>query len=122
MKANRHYLGMDHLDIMGTKINSQKCGYIQVKFLIDARHILLAITSLPEEDKKNPNKKMIIDQLKRELKYAGEGWYISPIDYGEEGSHYNLKENLKKALPIGKKFFPEFFELPNSVKFIKDLA
>jgi len=122
MKANRHYPGKDYLDIMDMKIDSQSCAHIQIKFLVDARHILLAITCLTEEEKENPNKKMIIDQLKRELFYRGESWYLSPIVYAEEGGHYNLKENLEKALPIGKKFFPDFFDVPNSIKFIKDLA
>jgi len=122
MKANRHYTSKDHLEIMDMKIDTQSCAHIQIKFLIDARHILLAITCLTEEEKEKPNRKFIELQLKRELYYKGESWYLSPMDYNEEGEHYNLKEKLKEALPIGKKFFPEFFNIPSSIKFIKDLA
>lgn len=122
MKGNRRYKAKDPLEIMDMKIHSQVCCRIKVEFLIDARHILLAITSLSDEDLKNPTRKKIEDELKYRLHNSGEAWYLSPIDYGEAGEHYNLSEKLKEALPIAKKFFPEFMELPQSVKFIRDLA
>ena len=119
MKPTHHYTKMDNLEIMGTTINNLSCGKVRVEFTVDARHILLAITSLHEEE---PTRKNIEARMKRELFYKGEAWYLSPLDYGEEGEHYNLREKLKEALPIGKKLFPEFFDTPNSVKFIKGLA
>jgi len=122
MKANRSYRSKDPLEIMDTKIASSKCCHIQIQYTVDARHILLAITCLTEEDKKNPTRKMIEEQLRRSLFDSGERWYLSPIDYNEEGEHYNCREELEKAIPTAKKFFPEFMELPASVKFIRDLA
>jgi len=122
MKANRQYNSKDALEVMDIKIDSRSCCHVNVSFTIDARHILLAITCLTKEEKKKPNRKMIEDRLKRDLFLSGERWYTSPIDYSEEGEHYNVKEELKKALPTGKKFFPEFFNLPQSIKFMKDLA
>ena len=121
MKANRHYKSKNELEIMGTKIKTQACGRVKIEFLIDARHILLAITCLTEEDKLKPSRKLIEERLKGELFIRGESWYLSPIDYDEEGEHYNLREELKKAVPIAKKFFPKFMNVPNSIKFIKDL-
>jgi len=122
MKANRRYKSKDILEIMDTKIASQKCCRLKITFTVDARHILLAITSLTEDDKKIATRKMIEEQLRRSLFDSGERWYISPIDYGESGEHYNVRSELEKALPIGKEFFPEFFDIPQSIKFIKDLA
>lgn len=121
MKANRHYTEQKgKLNIMETKIDSKVCCKVAITYTVDARHILLAITCLTSED--NPSRKTIEKVLKDQLSYSGEGWYDSPINYGEEGSHYNLREELKKAVPIAKKFFPEFMGVPNSIKFIKDLA
>jgi hypothetical protein len=122
MKGNRRYKEKDSLEIMDMKINSRVCCRLKVEFLIDARHILLAITCLTDEDLKKPSRKKIEEELKHRLHEGGEGWYISPIDYGEDGEHYNLSEKLREALPIAKKFFPEFMELPQSIKFIRDLA
>jgi len=124
MKANRTYRNnsKELLEIMDTKIDSNSCCHVNVRFTIDARHILLAITCLMEAEMAKPNRKMIEERLKRELFQSGERWYTSPIDYSEEGEHWDVKEKLKKAIPIGKKFFPEFFNVPNSVKFMKDLA
>jgi len=127
MKANRYYDSKDPLEIIGMKVDSNSCCHVNISFTIDARHILLAISyeMCGEDEEENVAKltrKGIEDILKRQLFLAGERWYTSPIDYGEEGEHYNLKENLEKALPIGKKFFPEFFNVPNSIKFMKDLA
>lgn len=121
MKSTHHYKANCPLEIMDMKINSQSCTHLKVSFTIDARHILLAITCLTEEGLKKASRKSVEEQIRRELFDRGEGWYLSPIDYGEEGNHYNLSEKLKEALPIGKKLFPEFFDTPNSVKFIKDL-
>jgi len=120
MKANRHYTQKDKLEIMDMKIASSACCGIKVEFLIDARHILLAITELNDEELKKVSRAMVEKELKRQLEMKGENWYISPIDYGESGDHYNLKEKLQEALLIGKKLFPDFFDTPNSVKFIKD--
>ena len=119
MRATHHYTHLDTLEIMGTKIKNKNCGKVKVEFTIDARHILLAITCLHNEE---PTRKNIEARIKRELFFKGESWYVSPIDFDEEGEHYNLREKLKEALPIGKKLFPEFFDIPNSIKFIKDLA
>ena len=95
---------------------------MKVEFLIDARHILLAITCLNDEDLKNPSRKKIEDEIKHQLFRTGENWYISPIEFNEEGEHYNLREKLQDAVPIAKKLFPEFMGIPQSIKFIKDLA
>lgn len=119
MKANRTYTKMDKLEIMDITINSKKCCNIKMEFLVDARHILLAIAELNDEELKRVSRAMVEKELKRQLKTRGENWYISPIDYGESGDHYNLKEKLQEALPIGKKLFPEFFDTPNSIDFIK---
>ncbi len=119
MKANRHYTNQESLKIMDTVIDSRACAKMQVTFTVDARHILLAITSLREEEQATATRKQVEDQLRQELYYCGERYYLSPIDYNEEGEHYNLRENLEKVLPIGKRLFPEFFNLPNSVDFIR---
>jgi len=119
MKANRKYTQKDKLEIMGITINSKKCCNIKIEFTIDARLILLAITGLSEADFKNPSREKIEEQIRYDLHSKGENWYFSPIELGEDGGHYNLKENLEKALPIGKKLFPEFFDTPNSIDFIK---
>jgi len=120
MKANRRYTQMDRLEVRGTEILTNKCGHVRINFTVDARHILLAITCLTEEELQNPSRAIIEERLKRELWYKGESWYTSPFDYDEDGQHYNLKENLEKAVPIAKKFFPEFMDVPNSMKFIKE--
>lgn len=120
MKANRHYTELENLEIMDMKIGSKACCHVQVNFTVDARHILLAITELTTDKLNKITRKMVENELKRQLEMKGENWYISPIDYGESGDHYNIKEKLQEALPIGKKLFPEFFDTPNSVKFIKD--
>jgi len=123
MKANRHYRNMSEpLEIMDTKIDSNKCCHVNIRYTIDARHILLAITCLTEKEKENPTRKMVEEQLRRSLYDSGERWFLSPIDYNEEGEHYNCRENLKKAVPTARKLFPEFMDLPTSVKFIRDLA
>lgn len=122
MKATHSYRSDDALEIMDMKIDSKSCTHMKVSFTIDARHILLAITSMTEKDMKKATRNSVEKKLRRELAYQGERFYSSPIDYGEEGEHYNLNEKLKEALPLGKKLFPEFFNLPNSLKFIKDLA
>lgn len=121
MKATRYYNSKDELEIMDMKIASSACCKIKVEFLIDARHILLAITELNDEELKKVSRKMVEKELKRQLEMKGESWYTSPINDGEEGNYFfNLKDNLEKALPIGKKLFPEFFDTPNSIKFIKE--
>jgi len=122
MKSTHHYKADCPLEIMDTKIDSRSCTHMKVSFTIDARHILLAITCLMEDEIPKATRKVVEEQIRKELFYKGEAWYLSPIDYGEDGQHYNLSEKLKEVLPIGKKLFPEFFNLPNSLKFIKDLA
>lgn len=122
MKANRSYRSDDPLQIMDTKIASKKCCHVQIRFTIDARHILLAITCLTEEEKKNPTRSMVEEQLRRSLYDNGERWFLSPIDYNEEGEHYNCREELEKAVPTARTLFPEFMDLPTSVQFIRDLA
>lgn len=122
MKANRHYKSKDKLEIMNMKIDSRACCYVTVKFLVDARHILLAIIELTEGEKEKISRAIIEKELKRQLELKGEDWYDAPINYGEgRNHHYDLNKELEEALPIGKKFFPEFFDTPNSVKFIKDI-
>lgn len=121
MKANREYTCKDPLKIMDMKIDSSKCCNVQIKYTIDARHILLAITGI--SGKEEITRKEVEEEIKHQLYMRGEDWYMSPIDYGEEEHlHHNLEENLEKALPLAKKLFPEFFNFPNSIKFIKDDA
>ena len=122
MKATHHYTKNEPLEIMDMKINARSCTHIKISFTIDARHILLALTCMTDEDIKKASRKSVEEQLRKELFYKGEAWYLSPIDYGEDGNHHNLRDTLKEVLPIGKKLFPEFFDTPNSVKFIKDLT
>jgi len=121
MKATHHYKSKDALEIMDMKIDSRTCTHMKVSFSIDARHILLAITCMLDDEIKKATRKSVEDQIRSELFYRGEGWYTSPIDCREEGDHYNLSAKLNEVLPVGKKLFPEFFNLPNSLKFIKGL-
>ena len=105
---------------MDMKIGSKACCHVQVNFTVDARHILLAITELTPDKLNKITRKMVEEELKKQLWMKGTDWHDAPINYGEAGNHYNLREELEKALPIGKKLFPEFFGVPNSIRFIKD--
>lgn len=60
---------------------------------------------------------MVEDELKRQLEMKGTDWY--EFHYEDDDQH-GLREKLEKALPIGKKLFPEFFGVPNSIQFIKE--
>ena len=121
MKSTHRYRSDEPLEIMDTRIDSKACTHMKVSFTIDARHILLAIASMTENDIKKATRNSVEKQLRRELFFNGERFYAAPIDGGEDGEHYNLSKKLEEVLPIGKELFPEFFNLPNSLKFIKDL-
>jgi len=121
MKANKYYTESKTLTFMNMEIDAKQCSVIKIAFTIDIRHILLAITCMSDDDIKQATRTSVEKQLRQELFYKGDSWSIGPMEYGEEGNHYNLRENLKEVLPIGKALFPEFFNTPNSVKFIKDL-
>ena len=118
MKPNRYYKDKQNLEVMGVKINSYQCCNIQITFTIDARHILLAITELLDNEKQTRTN--IIKRLKKELFYKGESWYLSPLEYSENGQHYNLKERLKEAVPLAKRLFPEFMG-EQAIDFIRKL-
>ena len=122
MKSTHHYKADCPLEIMDMKIDSQSCTHMKITFTVDARHILLAITCLMEDEIPKATRKMVEEQLRKELFYKGEAWYTSPIDYGEDGQHYNLSEKLEEVLPIGKKLFPEFFNLPNSKVYERSIS
>ena len=120
MKATHRYRNQEQLEVMDTTVNSKACTHIKVSFTIDARHILLAMTCMTEDGLKKASRKSVEKQLRIELFFRGEAWYFEPIEFGEEGNHYNLRSKLKEVLPLGKKLFPEFFDTPNSIKFITE--
>ena len=118
MKPNRKYTNTQNLKIMGISINSNICTRMNIRFTIDARHIALAIVDLMILDEKI-TKKRIENRIKDNLFDYGENWYISPIDYSENGNHFHsLEKSLPKAIEIGKLHYPDFFGTENSIKFI----
>jgi len=128
MKANKYYPSCESLEIFEIDVKNTSCCDFRVTFSIDCRHILLAIAEILthneiQEIQETITVKRVKDHLRRELFYNGESWYCGAIDYGETSNFSSdIKEKIIEALPIGKKLFPSFFDIPNSVKFIKDLA
>ena len=116
MKANKYYTKKNSLELLGTKIPSNKCGSLSIKFTIDARHILLALHD--SEDLDCITRKDVEKKLRDELFYYGENWYASPFEGDEEGNyHYGITDKLPFLLEIGQKLFPEFFGVPQSVNY-----
>jgi len=133
IKQTHHYTKQDDIYLNDEHtIKTNNCGHIQVKFTVDARHLALAIMELIEGDydfgsdtggeyhitvpKLSRNK--VEEELRKQLLWNGERFQ----DILEAGLDEMNTRKLPYAIDVGKKLFPEFFNVPNSIKFMKDLA
>jgi len=133
IKQTHHYTKNDEIYLNDEhSIKTDKCGHIQVKFTIDAKHIILAIMELIKGEYDygtdtggeynitvpKLSRCQIEKELRQQLLWNGERFQ----DILEAGLDEMNTQKLPYAIEVAKKIFPEFMDVPNSVKFIKDIA